>query len=229
MRREKIAIFLGLGSVLVGASLWTTACNTGPIRDEAMRASRNAQSFTAADEDYFRDMDGGGADRPALAAAEVRGRNTWNVWTGGNDKFWDTISRQSVGTLDLLKTISSYDPASDPNAPKDPIKLKELKDKYRFSRSNRWGFLGVINEPCFDKPTGPDSNRHGLWLDKRRTGASASPTLLKTSKNIRGSGSGLGARICPSDPRTVMPLAYSGSGYSQILISTRPLPRTGTR
>ncbi len=24
-----------------------------------------------------------------------------------------------------------------------------------------------MNEPCFEKPTGPDPNRYGLWLDKR--------------------------------------------------------------
>ena len=31
----------------------------GRVLDEAMRANRTAQSFPAADEDYFHDMDGG--------------------------------------------------------------------------------------------------------------------------------------------------------------------------
>ena len=43
----------------------------------------------AADEDYFRDMDGG----MGLSREEVMGRNMWIVWTGGNDRFWDAISR----------------------------------------------------------------------------------------------------------------------------------------
>src|SRR5262249_31763460 len=50
----------------------------GHVLDEASRAGRSAESFPAADEDYFHDMDGGGA----LAREEVQGRNTWIVWTG---------------------------------------------------------------------------------------------------------------------------------------------------
>jgi hypothetical protein len=102
------------------------------IRDEPLIAGRDAGSFTPADEDYFKDMDGG----IALTPEEVKGRNMWNVWTGGNDKFWDTISRSSVGTVDFLKTLSSYDPTRDPNAPKDPQQLERLKRQYKFSRSS---------------------------------------------------------------------------------------------
>src|SRR6185312_2373345 len=83
-----------------------------------------------------------------LTPDEVKGRNTWIVWTGGNDRFWDKISVSSFGALDFLKTVSSY-------------------PKLKFSRDNRWNYLGLVNEPCFEKPTGPDPNRFGLWLDKR--------------------------------------------------------------
>src|SRR5262245_60387012 len=76
----------------------------GEVVDEAKAASRTAQSFPAADEDYFQHMDGG----VALTSAEVKGRNMWIVWSGGNDRFWDTLSRSSVGTLDFLKTLSSH-------------------------------------------------------------------------------------------------------------------------
>ena len=66
-------------------------CNKGPepghVEDEARLAGRAPASFPAADEDYFHDMDGG----IALTADEVKGRNMWIVWTGGNDRFWDTI------------------------------------------------------------------------------------------------------------------------------------------
>ena len=37
----------------------------------------------------------------------------------------------------------------------------------KFSRDNRWQYLGLVNEPCFEKATGPDPDRFGLWLDKR--------------------------------------------------------------
>jgi hypothetical protein len=125
---------------------------TNEVKDEAKRAGREAASFPAAGEDYFREMDGG----LALSPDETKGRNTWIVWTGGNDRFWDGISKTSFGTLDFLKTLSSH---------------KSLK----FSRDNRWHYLGLVNEPCFDKATGPDPDRFGLWLDKRRSGPDCPP------------------------------------------------------
>ena len=78
-------------------------------------------------------MDGGGK----LTSEEVQGRNTWIVWTGGNDRFWDELSRLSYGTLDLLKTLSSH-------------------PSLKFSRDNRWNYLGLVNEPCFEKATVPE-------------------------------------------------------------------------
>jgi hypothetical protein len=118
------------------------------VMDEARRAGRAAASFSAADEDYFREMDQNKDGPVALAPNEVRGRNAWIVWTGGNDRFWDTISRLGGGALDFLKTLSSH-PA------------------LKYSRDNRWYYLGLVNEPCFTKATGPDPARFGLWLDKR--------------------------------------------------------------
>ncbi len=62
----------------------------------------------------------------------------------------------SYGTVDFLKTISSH-------------------PSLKFSRDNRWNYLGLVNEPCFDKPAGPDSTRYGLWLDKRSANCPADP------------------------------------------------------
>src|SRR5437588_12891845 len=98
----------------------------GYIRDEATLHGRaDEKTFPAADEDYFRDMDYGVTKNPKEVAAAlnpyvpgispedavkaaVRGRNNWIVWSGGNDRFWDILSKRSVGTLDFLKTLSSY-------------------------------------------------------------------------------------------------------------------------
>ncbi len=124
----------------------------GKVRDEAMLAGRPASSFAAADEDYFKDMDNG----VQLSTDEVKGRNMWLVWSGGNDRFWDVMIQHAFGTFDLLKTISS--------APGLP-----------YSRDNRWNYFGVINEPCFDKPTAPDPKHFGLWLDQRRTDCPPDP------------------------------------------------------
>jgi len=132
----------------VAAAAGVAACanqgEPGHVLDEAMRAHRSAQSFPAADEDYFHDMDGA----LPLSRDEIQGRNMWLVWTGGNDRFWDSISATSFGTLDFLKTLSSH-------------------PSMKYGRDSRWTYLGLVNEPCFKKATGPDPNRYGLWLDVR--------------------------------------------------------------
>jgi hypothetical protein len=154
MRRNYWKWFLAavvVAAIAVAVSCGWTSGSTA-VQDEPKRAGRDVASFPAADEDYFHDMDSG----IALSKEEVKGRNTWIVWTGGNDRFWDTISKSSVGTLDLLKTVSSY-------------------PGLKFSRDNRWNYLGLANEPCFEKATGPDSQRFGLWLDKRRSDCPADP------------------------------------------------------
>ena len=156
---------LGL-AVLLGCPPHEQA-RPGHVLDEARRAHRQVASFPAADEDYFHDMDGGGN----LTPDEVQGRNTWIVWTAGNDRFWDTISVNSVGTLDFLKTLSSH-------------------PGLKFSRDNRWRYLGLVNEPCFEKATGPDPDRQGLWLDRRR--ADCPPDPFENAKKYPGVA--LGAR-----------------------------------
>jgi hypothetical protein len=128
----------------------------GHVKDEALLAGRDASSFTAADEDYFHDMDGG----VALNPGEIRGRNTWIVWTAGNDRLWDTLNYRSAGALDFLKILSSH---------------PSLQEVQHFSRDNRWEYFGLVNDPCFEKATTPDPDRFGLWIDKRRVGCQPDP------------------------------------------------------
>jgi hypothetical protein len=141
----------------------------GQVQDEALRAGRDLASFSVADEDYFQGMDGG----VALTPDEVKGRNSWLVWTGGNDRFWDEIAKRSAGGLDLLKTLSSYDPEKHTGL--SPEERERLKSVYKATRDNRWHYLGLVNEPCFEKATGPDEKRFGLWLDRRRPDCSPDP------------------------------------------------------
>ena len=152
--RRTILFLVGL--LVLGVVVLTWFANSGPqpgqVPDEAMLAGRVASSFPAAADDYFHDMDLG----VQMGADEIKGRNMWIVWTGGNDRFWDRIIKDSFGTFDLLKTISS--------APGLP-----------FSRDNRWTYFGIVNEPCFDKPTGPDPQHFGLWLDQRRADCPPDP------------------------------------------------------
>jgi hypothetical protein len=141
---------------------------SGKVQDEALRAGRSAASLPAADENYFHDMDGGSP----LTADEIKGRDTWIVWTGGNDRFWDRISNTSLGALDFLKTLSSYHGAQY----KGP----------KYGRHNRWEYLGLVNEPCFEEATGPDPQRYGLWLDKRRTGPDCPTDPFEDEKKYPG-------------------------------------------
>ncbi|HEY6340524.1 MAG TPA: hypothetical protein VIY49_03455 [Bryobacteraceae bacterium] len=132
-----------------------SSCNRAPepgtVKDEALLNGRNADSLPAADEDYFHDMDRG----QQLDANEIKGRNNWVIWSGGNDRFWDYLANNSFGAMDLLKTISS-----SPGLPSN--------------RSNRFQKLGLINEPCFEQAAGPDP-KYGLWLDRRKTNCPSDP------------------------------------------------------
>ena len=82
----------------------------------------------------------------ALNADEVQGRNMWLVWTGGNDRFWDKVTQNSLATFDLLKIVTSHP-------------SQTYCDGKRCDRDSRWNWLGAINEPCFEKPTAPDPKR----------------------------------------------------------------------
>jgi hypothetical protein len=154
--RRVAKVFVGSVVVLIVAgTLFSFAVGgppSGEAQDEAMRAGRTAASFPAAADDYFRDMDNGAR----LTQDEIKGRNMWLVWTGGNDRFWDVLIKYAFGTFDLLKTISS--------APGLP-----------FGRDHRWAYFGVVNEPCFDKPKQPDPTHFGLWLDQRRADCPPDP------------------------------------------------------
>jgi hypothetical protein len=91
--------------------------------------------FPVATADYFAAMDGG----MRLDAQEIRGRDTWLLWTAGDEAFWDFLASQSSGAFDLLKVLDSR------------------------NRATRFSYYGVMNEPGFRQADRPD--QFGLWLD----------------------------------------------------------------
>ena len=169
-----IVLFLVGGGL--GAAFALSKDRPGHVIDEAMAAGRTPESLLSSENDYLHDMDYGLTNDPekvraalepylptydgisakddpdayteAVTKAVVRGRNNWTIWSAGNDVLWDELSRASFGNLDFLKTLSSHE---------------TLKN----NRSNRWNYLGVVNEPCFKEATGPREDRYGLWLDER--------------------------------------------------------------
>jgi hypothetical protein len=142
----------------------------GTIPDEAKAAGRTRQTLAASAAPFFASMDKGLLAKPGDGTAypkeilevagltratpeqvrqsAVRGQNTWIVWTGGDDRFWDFAARNTAGAFDLLKTVSSH-------------------PSMAYGRHNRWSWLGLVNEPCFTAAKGPDEKRFGLWLDRR--------------------------------------------------------------
>jgi cytochrome c5 len=67
---------------------------------------------------------------------EVLGRNTWMMWAGGNDGFWDWLST-TYGFIDLLKLVE-------------------------IPREQRFAVGGLINEPGMERRS---ADRFGLNLD----------------------------------------------------------------
>jgi hypothetical protein len=170
------------------AALWIAGCSnepTGVVKDEAMLAGVTADKLPGAADNYFKYMDYGYRRETdpsvVLSPAEERGRNTWIVWTFGNDRFWDYMSNHTFGAFDLLKVLSSppeFGYCTDDPSPRHEINYDSLTNarthdsctgagRYwvTISRDNRWTWYGLVNEPCFAKPTAPDE--YGLWLDKR--------------------------------------------------------------
>jgi hypothetical protein len=182
--------------IVVGASLILFLIGgqpkPGTVVDEARRAGREAASFAAADEDYFHDMDGG----VALTPGEVKGRNTWLIWTGGNDRFWDILTRYGFGSFDLLKILSSH-------------------PSLKYSRDNRWSYFGLVNEPCFEKATSGDPYRFGLWLDRRR--ADCAPDPFENGRKYPGVAVG-------SRGKTVPVGSYYGYGSGIVGLRLFPNP-----
>ena len=187
MTRSSWRKIVGLAPLLGGLML--IACSDSPqpgkVLDEAKLVGRDGASFKHADEDFFHDMDGA----VALTPQEVAGRNMWLVWSGGNDRFWTSMTDYTFGAFDLLKIISSHPTQG-------------------YSRANRWEHFGLVNEPCFAKATGPDKSHRGLWLDARAAGCKPDPF----ENEARYPGVAIGARGKPLGDGSVQPV---GSFYGE--------------
>ena len=144
----------------------------------------------------------------AMSADEVQGRNMWLVWTGGNDRFWDKVTEDSLATFDLLKIITSHP-----------------SQKYCYGkqcdRDTRWSWMGAINEPCFDKATAPDRQRFGLWLDVRRKDCPEDPF----AKEENYPGVKIGARGTTFSDGTKLPVgSYFGEPTGVVGLRLFPNP-----
>jgi hypothetical protein len=200
-RAAKTAGILPVAVALLGDVAFsnTSFARCGSAVDEARCAGRDAASLPIATEPYFRDMDGG----ILLSQAAVEGRNTWMIWTAGNDRFWDLMTTSTFGAFDLLKIVA-YDPSE-----------RTTKD----ARDKRWRMLGLINEPCFDPPDDGDPDRFGLKLDVRR--ADCEPDPFENEQKYPGVVIGARGKELPKWGRLPVGSLY---GYASGIVGLRLFP-----
>ncbi|MFP5261340.1 MAG: hypothetical protein ACLGJB_05475 [Blastocatellia bacterium] len=110
------------------------SCKDRSLIDDG--GGRKPEDFPEISFDVFKPMDGG----IELSPDEIKGRNTWNLWCGGNEQFWDRMAREGFGMFDLIKTIDSR------------------------NRATRFKEMGLINQPGFRQASQPD--KYGLWIDE---------------------------------------------------------------
>lgn len=81
------------------------------------------------------------ATHPVQTPQQILGRNTWMIWCGGNEAFWDYLANNSLALMDLLRLLDSRE------------------------RNTRFATAGVINEPEMLQTGAPAPDEFGLWLD----------------------------------------------------------------
>jgi cytochrome c5 len=145
--------------------LVVAGCKKRPV-DEAKAAGKTTADFPQVTADVFKPMDGG----IELSPEEIMGRNAWNLWSAGNEQFWNRAAQDSFGLMDLLKTL----------------------DNRKYARGERFKILGLANQPGFRPATKPDE--FGLWLDEQ-----AEPEPSGIDEKVYGKPSGvLGFRLFPN-------------------------------
>jgi hypothetical protein len=133
---KKTSSQLAWFTILIALSLVSAGCRgkANSLADPA--GGRNPEDLPEIAFDVFKPMDGG----IDLAPDEIKGRNTWNLWCGGNEQFWDRMSREAYGLTDLLRMVDSR------------------------NRGARFKELGLINQPGYRQASKPD--QYGLWIDE---------------------------------------------------------------
>lgn len=171
-----------ISSLAAAASLGLVSASSADIIDEAKAQGKTAADFPADGFDYFQKMDmrpGGTADADGntlqplqLSEDEIKGRNTWMMWCGGNEALWDYLSNHSYGFMDLLK-LCDFGPGD------------KLEGK-------RWGPAGITVEPGTKVPAKPDE--FGLFIRQMEDASARQPDV-----KVYGRSSGIvGLRLFPN-------------------------------
>ena len=150
--------------LFVAGFLLLAACTPKDAVDEATASGRTVADFPETKVDLFQPMDRG----IALTPEEIAGRNTWMLWTGGNEAFWDYLARNGYGLVEFLKVIDSR------------------------VRPERFKKFGLVNEPGFKQAPQPDE--FGLYIDQP---VSAQPDVSNPVVDGKSTGI-IGFRLFPN-------------------------------
>ena len=108
----KVCRFVVLVGVLaLGAGPSGCSSPSKAIEDEAKAAGKTKKDFPPETSTTFPRWIFRRRRAPALVSysesdpLEIKGRNTWMLWTGGNEAFWDWLANHSYGFIDLLKLV----------------------------------------------------------------------------------------------------------------------------
>jgi len=133
---KRFAVLVGFAVLGATLALYFGGGSGGSVvLDDAKAAGKTVADFPQTGSHAFDAMDGG----LRLTESERKGRNTWLLWTAGDQVFWDRMAQHGLGTADLLKTIDSR------------------------RRPSRFRDMGLVNQPGLAQATQPD--QYGLWLD----------------------------------------------------------------
>lgn len=118
----------------------------GKLIDAKATVESARENFAPTEYDHFYNVDGKVVDgkfQPLdLDSTEIIGRNAWLLWTGGNERFWDWLSRHGYGSMDFLKVVAT-------------------------PRANRFDEAGLINEPGMREPTDAETEAsYGIRFDR---------------------------------------------------------------
>jgi hypothetical protein len=129
--------FRGMDAVAVPLAGPSAITWPDQLLDKDVRPARRLMDIAG----KARGSNGDYVDSMALQS-EVFGRNTWMIWCGGNETFWDWLANNSLGFMDLIKLLDSR------------------------TRATRWRDGGIVNEPGMRETSAPQTNEFGLWLDQ---------------------------------------------------------------
>jgi len=147
-----VLLLVGIASVM----LFLRSSLDSAVPDDAKATGKTVADFPRTPSHALDAMDGG----IPLSVAEREGRNTWILWTAGDQVFWDRMAQHGLGTADLLKTIDSR------------------------MRGSRFQEMGLVNQPGFEQAKQPD--QYGLWLDTGQQEDGVDPSVYGRPSGIVG-------------------------------------------